>query len=215
MIFGLRDFAELACFYLSNDSSHEVVAFSVSEAHLPEERSYLGRPVVAFEEVEEKYPVEDFAFFAPMSAARMNLDRKEIFNEVKGKGYECVSYVSSKATYFDNDIGENCFILEDNTIQPQTTIGDNVMLWSGNHIGHHGRIDDHVLFTSHVVMSGHCRIGEHSFFGVNSSIRDGLTIAEGTFLAMSSSLTSDTDPWSAYRGNPAKKLRIPSDKMKM
>ncbi|WP_245213936.1 hypothetical protein [Rhodoferax sp. AJA081-3] len=64
-----------------------------------------------------------------------------------------------------NEIGENCFILEDNTLQPFTKIGNNVILWSGNHIGHHGEIHDHVTFTSHVVMSGHCSIGPYSFLG--------------------------------------------------
>ncbi len=64
-----------------------------------------------------------------------------------------ISYVSSKATVFPGaPIGDNCFILEDNTIQPFTSIGNNVVLWSGNHIGHHSVIKDHVSFTSHVVL---------------------------------------------------------------
>jgi acyl-[acyl carrier protein]--UDP-N-acetylglucosamine O-acyltransferase len=34
------------------------------------------------------------------------------------------------------ELKENCFILEDNTIQPHAQIGANVTLWSGNHVGH-------------------------------------------------------------------------------
>ena len=107
--------------------------------------------------------------------------------------------------WFDNVIGENCFILEDNTIQPFTKIGNNVILWSGNHIGHHGEIKDHVFFTSHVVMSGHCIIESHCFLGVNATIRDGCHMEQGTLLAMGASLTrSKTEKWSVYMGNPAK-----------
>ena len=71
----------------------------------------------------------------------------------KKKGYDFYSYVSPKATVLTNKIGENCFILEDNTIQPFVEIGNNCVLWSGNHIGHHGKIDDHVFITSHCVVS--------------------------------------------------------------
>ena len=213
-IFGLKDYAELAHYYLEHDSVDEVVAFSVHREYLPENAVFRGLPVVAFEEIESAYPPGEFYFFAPMSPKNMNRDREAVYLEIKNKRYECISYVSSKATTFDNKIGENCFILEGNTIQPFTKIGDNIVLWSGNHIGHHGVIHDHVTFTSHVVMSGHCDIGAYSFFGVNSTLRNGLNIAEGSFIAMAAAIMKDTDAWSVYKGNPAKKLSIPSTKMR-
>jgi sugar O-acyltransferase (sialic acid O-acetyltransferase NeuD family) len=136
----------------------------------------------------------------------MNKLREKVYLEGKLKGYNFISYISSKATVSGNEIGENCFILEDNTIQPFTKIGNNVVLWSGNHIGHHGVIEDHVFFTSQVVMSGHCHIKQYSFFGVNASIRDYLTIEEGSLVAMGSTITKNTSKWGVYLGNPARKL---------
>ncbi|HMI06345.1 MAG TPA: acetyltransferase, partial [Flavobacterium sp.] len=176
IIFGIQDFAELAHFYLENDSDHEVIAFCVNEQYLPEPPIFKGLPVVAFETVENQYPASGFKFFAPMSPQRMNRLREDVYNAIKAKGYELISYISSKATLFNNKIGDNCFILEDNTIQPFTTIGNNVVLWSGNHIGHHSTIGDHVMFTSHVVMSGHVTIENYVTLGVNATIRDGITI---------------------------------------
>ena len=206
IIFGVQDFAQLAKFYLQHDSEHEVVAFSVHEPYLPEGRTFEGLPVVAFESVEQRYPPSDFRFFAPMSPSHMNKLRETVYHQIRQKGYEMISYVSSKATVFPEAIiGDNCFILEDNTIQPFTSIGNNVVLWSGNHIGHHGIIKDHVSFTSHVVLSGHCVVESFSFFGVNATIRDGIHIAEGSFIAMSAAVTKDTEPWGVYKGNPAKK----------
>ena len=205
IIFGVLDTAELAHFYLTHDSEHEVVAFSLNQEYI-EENTFKGLPVVAFENVEEKYAVSEFKFFAPMTGKNMNRNRENVYNQIKAKGYEMISYISSKATVFpDTKIGDNCFILEDNTIQPFTTIGNNVVLWSGNHIGHHGRINDHVFFTSHVVMSGHCEIGSYSFFGVNATIRDFAKIAQGTLVAMSASIVKDTEEWGVYMGSPAKK----------
>jgi len=205
ILFGIQDFAELAHYYLENDSEHEVVAFSVHLNYLPENLMFKGLPVVAFEEVEKQYPVSDYKFFAPLSPVKMNRFRETVYNEIKAKGYEMISYISSKATICHNEIGDNCFILEDNTLQPFTKIGNNVVLWSGNHIGHHGVIEDHVMFTSHVVMSGHCKIEKYSTLGVNSTIRDGVTIAMGTFVAMGACIIKNTEPWSMYKGNPAVK----------
>ena len=206
IIFGIQDFAQLAKFYLQHDSDHEVVAFSVNEQYLQERQTFEGLPVVAFESVEETYAPSEFKFFAPMSPRRMNKLRESVYKQIKEKGYEMISYVSSKATVFPGvPIGENCFILEDNTIQPFTSIGNNVVLWSGNHIGHHSIIKDHVSFTSHVVLSGHCVVEPFSFFGVNATIRDRVHIAEGTLIAMAAAVIADTEAWGVYKGNPAKK----------
>ncbi|WP_159467236.1 acetyltransferase [Dyadobacter sp. 3J3] len=207
IIFGVLDTAELAHYYLEHDSEHEVVAFSVNREYIQEE-SFRGLPLVAFEDVETIFPPSEFSFFAPMTGRNMNRNREAIYNEVKAKGYKFISYISSHATILDrkNVVGDNCFILEDNTIQPFTTVGNNVVMWSGNHIGHHGKIKDHVFFTSHVVMSGHCVIESYSFFGVNSTIRDYMTIAQGTLVGMASAITKDTEEWGIYIGNPAKKV---------
>lgn len=205
IIFGTRDLAELAHYYLSADSEHEVVAFTVHSKYM-ESPMFKNLPVVPFDTINKKYSPSEYSLFAPMIGAKMNQLRANVFNEGKSKGYKFISYVSSKATLFDNEIGENCFILEDNTIQPFTKIGNNVILWSGNHIGHHGEIKDHVFFTSHVVMSGHCIIESFSFFGVNSTIRDGCHVSKGTLLAMGASLTKQTtEEWGVYLGNPARK----------
>lgn len=205
IIFGIQDFAELAHYYLETDSEHSVSAFCVNKEFLPEKKDFKGLPIVAFEDIEKLYPVSEYKFFAPMAPQKMNRLREKVYSEIKDKGYDCISYISSKATTFDNEIGDNCFILENNTIQPFVKIGNNVVLWSGNHIGHHSIIEDHVMFTSQVVLSGHCTVKKYSTIGVNATIRDGVTINEGTFVAMAASIIKNTDPWGFYKGNPATK----------
>lgn len=206
IIFGLQDFASLAHFYLKHDSEHEVIAFSATKQYLPADKTFEGLPVVAFEEVEAHYDPSEFCFFAPMSHREMNRLRARVYAEIKTKGYRLISYVSSRATVFPgHEIGDNCFILEDNTIQPYTRIGNDVVLWSGNHIGHHSVIMDHVLFTSHVVLSGHCVVEPYCFFGVNATIKDRIRIAEGSLIGMAATVTRDTEAWGVYKGSPARK----------
>jgi len=214
IIFGVRDFASVAHYHLKHDSPHEVVAFSVSRAYMPDPPLFEGLPVVPFEKVEQHYHPAEYAFYAPMSHRKMNRLREGIYLRIKSKGYPLISYVSSRATVFPGTpVGENCFILENNTIQLYASIGNNVMMWAGNLIGHHSQVKDHVFFSSQVVMAGHCVVEPYCFFGVNSTIRGGLHIAEGTYVAMSAAIVKDTEPWSAYLGIYARKGLVPSEEL--
>jgi sugar O-acyltransferase (sialic acid O-acetyltransferase NeuD family) len=212
IIFGLRDFASLAHFYLNLDSKHEIVAFSVNQQYMPKEKTFEGLPIIAFENVKYVYDPSEFYFFAPMSYRKMNKLRESVYNQIKEKGYKLISYISSKATVFPGtEIGDNCFILENNIIQPFAKIGNNVVLWSGNYIGHHSIVKDHVFLAGHVALAGHCVIESFSFLGVNSTVRNGVHIAEGSLIAMSAVVTKDTEPWCVYKGNPAKKSEVLSE----
>lgn len=215
IIFGNTLTAELAYFYLKNDSDHEVVAFTVEKEFIQEE-TYHGLPLVPFENVEQVYPPNEYHFFAPLTEREMNRLRERVYQKGKEKGYSYISYISSKATVWTKDIGENCFILEDNTIQPYVKIGNNCVFWSGNHIGHHGKIGDHVFFTSHVVLSGKCQVGNNCFIGVNATIRDSTILGEGTLIAMGANLTKQKTPeWSIWKGNPAEMAKISSKDIKI
>jgi sugar O-acyltransferase (sialic acid O-acetyltransferase NeuD family) len=204
VLFGIKDTAQLANFYLRHDSDHEVVAFTVDRAYV-EAESFEGLPVVPFEEVEARFSPADHKMFLPMTHRRMGALRAAKYEAAKAKGYGLISYVSSRATVYPGaKIGDNCFILEDNTVQPFTTIGNNVVLWSGNHIGHHGEIRDHVFFTSHVVMSGHVCVEDFSFFGVNATVRDAVRIAHHTLVGMGAMISRDTEAYGVYT-SPASK----------
>jgi sugar O-acyltransferase (sialic acid O-acetyltransferase NeuD family) len=199
IIFGTNDIAQLARFYLENDSDLDPVAFCV-DAQFRKQETLEGLPLLAWEECSpQRFDPGQYRFFAPLYDSRL---REQKYQEIIGRGFSCVSYVSSRATCWST-VGENCFIMEDNTIQPFVNIGRNVVLWSGNHIGHHSTIKDNVFFSSHVVLSGHCTVESYSWFGVNSTIRDHVHIAEGTFVAMGSTIIKDTSPYKKYRGNPA------------
>ena len=178
VIFGVGEIAQLAHFYFSTDSEYQVVAFSVNANYI-DESTFCSLPVVAFEDVAKHYPPKSHDFFVALSYSQLNAVRKEKFLAAKALGYHLVSFISSHATVLnDGCIGENCFIFEDNTIQPFVTIGNNITLWSGNHIGHHSVIKDHCFIASHAVISGGVEIGEQCFIGVNATLRDHIKVGE-------------------------------------
>ena len=192
VIFGAGDIAQLAHFYFCTDSNYEVVAFTVDAAYItvPE---FCGLPVVPFEELPSRFLPDAHQMFVALSYSKLNEVRKEKYLAAKALGYRLATYVSSRATVLNGGmIGDNCFIFEDNTIQPFVKIGNNVTIWSGNHIGHHSVIESHNFISSHVVISGHCHIKSYTFLGVNATIGHQVTIAEGTLLGAGTITTKDT-----------------------
>jgi sugar O-acyltransferase (sialic acid O-acetyltransferase NeuD family) len=172
IIYGVGMVAEVADFYFKIDTDYETVAFTNGSAFIKEER-FKGKPLVPFEELERIYPPAEHELFIAVGYLNTNQIRQARYHDAKTKGYNCATYISPRATYYGTPVGENCFILENNVIQPFVEIGNNVTLWSGNH---HSVIGDHCFISSHVVVSGGCNIGQNCFLGVNSTLRDNIKL---------------------------------------
>lgn len=192
IIIGSGETGLIAYEYFQFDSKYEVVAFSVNEQYISE-ISINDLPVVPFETLERQYNCNDYEVYVAISSGKLNRNRTKVYKEAKEKGYKCASYVSSKAFVWRNvEIGENCFIFEDNTLQPFVKIGNNVTLWSGNHIGHNTVIKDNCFISSHCVVSGFCEVGENSFLGVNCTVEDNTKIAQDNFIGAGALIQKDT-----------------------
>ena len=214
VIFGAGKIAEIAHFYFKHDSEYEVAAFCVDREYLNADR-FCGLPVAAFEDLEKRYPPAEYQMFIALSYAKVNVLRAGKYRAAKDKGYSLVSYVSTRATTFPGlQMGDNCFILEDNTIQPFVTIGNNVTLWSGNHIGHHSRIEDHCFIASHVVVSGGVTIKENCFLGVNVTLRDHITLGRNCVIGAGALIVKDTEDDGVYVSTAAERSQVPSNRLK-
>jgi sugar O-acyltransferase (sialic acid O-acetyltransferase NeuD family) len=198
VVFGVGDFARIARHYLEADSPHRVAAFTANERYI-EASELEDLPVTAFERLTQTHPPDRFSMFVAIGFSGVNSARRTVYEECKALGYELISYVSSKARCWDDLVlGDNCFIFEDNVVQPSVRIGNNVILWSGNHIGHDSTIEDHVFIASHAVISGNVTIGESSFVGVNATFRDGITVAPKCVIGAAAVIMKDTVEGGVY-----------------
>ena len=210
VIFGAGKIADEAYFYLSNDSPHEVVAFTVDGEHLSADEK-LGLPVIAFEDVARDYPPSDFKMFIAVGYQDLNRFRARKYEEAKTRGYQLISYVSSCASNFGGvEIGDNCFVLEFVTIQPCSKIGNNVFLWSGNHVGHHASIGDHCYIAGNVVISGNTKIEPYCFIGVSATLGHEITIGRESLIGAGSLITKEVAPQSVYITPDTQKYRLDS-----
>lgn len=183
VLIGDNAFAEIAYEYFTYDSPFDVVGFAVERSYMKKDELF-GLPVVAFEDLEQRFAPEAHSFFAALVYTQGNALRERLYRAAKAKGYTPASYVSSRAFVWRNvTLGEHCFIFEDNTVQPFVTLGDNVILWSGNHIGHHSRVGSHTFVSSHCVISGFVSVGTHAFLGVNCTLANNLTVGDRVLIA--------------------------------
>jgi len=214
IIIGDSAFAQIAYEYFQYDSDYEVIAFSVERAFL-KKTELFGIPIVEFETLQENFSPESHSIFVALTYHAFNRTRTRLYEESKVKGYKIATYISSRAFLWRNvEYGENCFIFENNTVQPFVKLGNNVILWSGNHIGHHSVIHDNCFISSHVVISGFCEIGANAFIGVNAALSNNLKIANDNFIGMGAVIISDTEENQIYVGNPAKALKGNASDMK-
>jgi sugar O-acyltransferase (sialic acid O-acetyltransferase NeuD family) len=214
VLFGAAEIAEVAHFYFTHDTAYQVNAFTVDAAFV-RAPTFLGLPVVAFEDVERAFPAASHAMFVAVSYSKVNALRAAKYTEAKRKGYQLATYLSSKATVWSGlNVGDNCFILEDNTIQPFASIGSNVTLWSGNHIGHHSQIGDHCFISSHVVISGGVTVGEFSFIGVNATVRDHVHLGKSCVIGAGSLIQQDVPDLGVCIQQPAELSRVPSNRLR-
>ena len=214
VIFGAGDIAEVAHFYFTRDARVPVAAFTVDAAYVKNER-FCGQPVVAFEELAAAFPPEANEVFVALSYAKINALRAQKCAAAKTLGYTLRSYVSSKATVWEGfEAGENCFILEDNTLQPFVRVGANVTLWSGNHIGHHAVLGANCFITSRVVISGGVQVGDNAFIGVNATIRDHVKIGARSVIGAGSLVLQDVPDDGVVAAAGTELSKVPSHRLR-
>jgi len=211
IIVGTGDFGEIADEYFAFTSEYAVVAFSVERKYLVTGR-FRELPVIPFESLEDLYPPsEGYEVFVAISFSNLNRVRARLYQEAKAKGYTMASYVSPWAFVWDNvEMGEHCFIFEDNRIQPFCKVGDNVVMWSGNHIGHHTVIGNNCFIASEALISGGCEIGDNTFIGVNATIAHNIKIGEDCIIGAGAVVTWDVLPNTVLAGHKARVLTTPA-----
>jgi sugar O-acyltransferase (sialic acid O-acetyltransferase NeuD family) len=214
VLFGLGNFARTASVYLTHDSPYNVAAFTAHRRFI-REPELLGKPVVAFEDLEREYPPEKYAMLVAVGYTRVNKMRAELYAACKRKGYRLISYVNSKAAQWGQvDVGENCFILENTVLQPFVRVGNDVVVWSGTIVCHDSVIGDHCFVAANVTLSGNVKVGPYCFLGASATIRDGIAIAPGCVIGAGAVVVKDPREQGVYLGAPASLARVAVDPLR-
>jgi sugar O-acyltransferase (sialic acid O-acetyltransferase NeuD family) len=213
VLFGAGQIAEVAKVYIDAHSDDRIVGFTVDAQYAKTDR-FHGLPLVPWENLEEYFPPDQVELLGPLSYRRMNEFRWTRYLEGKRRNYRFASFIHPNSHIYTKDIGENCFILEANVIQPFVTIGNNVIIWSSNHIGHHSKIGDHCFLASQVGIAGATHIGEGCFLSGKVGVTEGLMIGDACLLSVGVIVTKDLAAGSVVLRAPDRIAPFPSSRMR-
>jgi acetyltransferase-like isoleucine patch superfamily enzyme len=198
VLFGAGRGASVAHRFFAGDTEHEIVGFAI-DGELLSAKEYRGLPLVAFEDVQRRFPPETCRMHILLGYQQMNGLRMRKFEEAKAKGYTLESYVASDIFRVEPiGLGENCFILDNQSISLDVTIGNNVVMWSSNHIGDMSVVRDHAWIASHVTVAANVTIDERAFVGIGATISNGVRIGAESLVGANVMVSSDTAPRSVH-----------------
>jgi sugar O-acyltransferase (sialic acid O-acetyltransferase NeuD family) len=212
VIFGVKNFAEIAHYYFTHDSDHAVAAFTVDGAYL-RESTCAGLPVVPFEELERHFPPEQYGMFVAVGIGGVNARRAAKVAEAEARGYSLASFISSKADHApDLHVGPNSMVMERSVLQPFVRIGRDSILWSSTRVGFHGSIGDHCWLVCPIT-GERVTVGDYSFIGLNATIAPTVTIGKRNIIGAGALIMKDTKDDEVYRGQASSASRVPSHRL--
>lgn len=211
IIFGKGKISEVIVYYAKERCGLDVAAFTVDKS-FNDGSSFMGLPVVDFEEVQSKYPPSEFDMFVAVGYHNMNRLRQARCEQAIAKGYKLQSIISPAASLPSNvEVGWNCFVMDPALVHPCVSIGNNVFVWNGALIGHHSKVSDHCWLTSGCNVSGNVTLGKNCFLAVNSTVGHSVTIGSECFLGANSLVTKSIADKSVMIHESTKPLRLNSD----
>lgn len=207
LIFGTGGGARLAYEKIIEKKDVEVIGFIEFKKFY--KKRYLNKPVFIFEKINTKYN-KKFIIFIHKNFNNLNEDRTKIYKIFKKMKFRFYSYVHPSIINKKFKIGENCFILENQSICADVKIGNNVVMWTHNHIGDRSIIKDNVWISSSVTIGGDCCIGKNSFLGMNSTISHSLKVADNNLIGANSLISKNTKKNQVFITESTKPAKINS-----
>jgi sugar O-acyltransferase (sialic acid O-acetyltransferase NeuD family) len=210
VLYGTGKIAEVLLYFFRNHSDCTIAAVTVDREFLTAEQ-WHDLPVVAFDEIERRFPPDSYSMFIALGYQELNALRARKCSEAKEKGYTLISYVHPQSGLpADCQYGENCFIMNNVLVHPRVRLGNNVFVWAGAMIGHHSTIGDHCWLTSCANIAGVVTVGTRCFFAVNATVAHNIVIGEECFIGANALITKCTKDREVFLVENTKPFRLNS-----
>jgi sugar O-acyltransferase (sialic acid O-acetyltransferase NeuD family) len=212
VIFGAGKIAEVLHNYICDDASVSIAGFTCDRAFMTG-HMFRDLPLVAFEEIESRFPPATFAMLVAVGYQDLNDVRAERCRQARDKGYQLMSWVSPNAHVArDCVIGTNSVVMDGAIVQPGAHLGDNVFVWGGAVVGHHAIIGDHCWLASNCTISSIVAVEPSCFIGVNAAIGHGITVGGRSIIGAGAVITHSTAPGGVYVPGDTERLRLSSER---
>ncbi|MDP6761391.1 MAG: transferase [Planctomycetota bacterium] len=211
ILFGCGNFARMAHHFFVHDSEYEVAAFTVDGA-LQEADTFLGLPVVPFEEVVERLDPQGHDLFVAAGLREVNRRRAAKVREAREAGYSIASYVSSRAVVSEDfRARENTWVMETAHLHPTAELGRNCIVWSRSTIGFNSSLADDCWVSGGLVGES-VTVGEGTFIGLGATIASFTAVGARNVIGAGALILKDTADEQVFRGTASEASAVPSSR---
>ena len=214
MVFGLGPFSQLVSYYLRTFTHWHVACYTVDGAYVTSE-TFEGRPVVAFDELADRFAPDEHDAVIAVGYRRMGDIRKAAFRRMAELGYAMPNFVHPSSSVMAAGLGEANIVLEQVSLGPGSVLGDANVVWGGVQVGHGCRVGSCCTMCMGAVFGGNARIGDNCFFGLNSTVTNSCAVAPYTMLGAQGYLTHPTREREAYLSDVSAKRHRTRDSFEM
>ena len=160
-----RKISDVLADYFERDSEYEIVAYTCEAAHVTG-KEHRGLTLDCVRRDQRQFAPAAHAMHIAVGYHQMNRVRERLLNAARAKGYKLPSFISTRSWPGPSlACGDNCFVADGASVEPQARVGENVALWSNVLVGHHAEIANHAWLAGGASIGGASKIGERCFLG--------------------------------------------------
>lgn len=208
VIFGTRNFAQLARYYFERDSDYSIHAFTVDAEYLREPSSG-GLPIVALDELLKEFPASEYDMFVAIGYGQVNRQRANKLAQIVAMGYKAASFVSSKASVAEDvTIGPNTMIMEQALVHPGARIGQDSIIFPGSFVGLDTRLGEHCWIVC-ATLDEAIQVGAYSFVGLRAIIGPNVSLGESCIVGAGAVVMTGAGDHTVFRSPKGDKRTAP------
>ncbi len=213
LVYGSRMLSKMLVYDAQGHPDFKMAAFVLDQNYLDGAASYLGLPLVSFEEVEHNYPPTDFDMLVLTASYQEMRNRDHMYNKAKSKGYQLKNYISANSRVAPCvKLGDNNVIFEQVHLGMNGVIGSSNTIRQQVYLGHDLVMGDKNVITPGCTIGGNCSIASNCYIGLNATILNNIRIAEETLVGAGSVVIRDTEAYSKNVGNPSRVIGTHEEK---
>ena len=172
IIIGNSTTAKTVCKFVKTHKLFNVIGFAVNKQYY-KQKTFLGLKNFVIEDLDV---YGDYYLFVAMQWNRLNADRKDVYIQLKSKGFRLANIISPNSIIHGTLQGDNCWIADGVIIDFDTVIRENVIVQIGAHICTNTDIGAHCFIGAKALVAGACKLGEQTFVGINATVLDEVLI---------------------------------------
>ena len=207
LLIGAHEVAkEVKCF-VEDYGLFEIVGYSVNRKYI-KDNAIDGLPVIPLEELDNEIDRETTKVFMAISwGQRLNQVRKDIFNELKARGYSFANLIAPRAVIMTDDIGEGNWFHDFSYIGHKTVIGDNNDFRPFSTIGHYTSVGSHNHF-SKCTVGGVAKLGDCNFVGMQAIVFNRVNIGNKNFIGAGTIVKKDLGDFTLIAAKESDRIQL-------